>query len=678
MNQSSTMLNEQAAATGAESERTLRDELDLLSLIYDTAPVGLAFVGADLRFQRANERFAAIHGLEPGQIIGRTLTEVLPGELALTAEGAHRQLLAAGAPIASHTCRAVSAESGEREWMVSYHPVRNGSGDLVGVTMVMQDITDRKHAEDALGLSEARYRDIVETQTDLVSRYLPDMTLTFVNEAYCRFFNRTRGELIGSSLLELIPEPSRAVATDFVASLVANPRTEVIEHEVLLPDGTTGWQHWVDHVILGPDGRVTELQGIGRDITDRKRAEEELERRARELQALFDVAPVGIAIGHDRAGSRVTANAAFQRMVGNPAASAQTGELSPSRPVTFLRGGREISATELPMARAVAEGIVVRGEEIEVRRADGSVGVLYGYASPVLDSEQAVVGCIGAFVDMTDRLHVEVEADEQRRELARLARVATLGELSGSLAHELTQPLTAILANAYAAIQYLDSGQPNLGEVREILADIAQADLRAVEVIRHARALMKKERIQSEPLDLNDVVDQVLALMRAELMTRKVTVTTALSATLPPARGDSVQLQQVVLNLVLNACDAMASVPIPYRRLVITTAPAEDGAALLSVSDRGEGIHDAGNSLFQPFYTTKESGLGLGLSICRSIVHSHGGQIWAVGNPDGGATFHVRIPGVNADAPEPAHGGEWAYAPTNPGTARVGADQRGS
>jgi len=152
------------------------------------------------------------------------------------------------------------------------------------LVQLSSSITELKKTEEALRFSEEMYRDIVESQTELVSRYLPDTTLTFVNEAYCRFFKKTRSELIGSSLLKQIPESSHELAINYIQSLLANPRAEVIEHEVLLPDGTTGWQQWVDHVIQGPDGKVKELQGIGRDITARKRAEEELQNKERKLR----------------------------------------------------------------------------------------------------------------------------------------------------------------------------------------------------------------------------------------------------------------------------------------------------------------------------------------------------------------------------------------------------------
>ena len=264
----------------AAGERMAETPLGLLFLIGDNIPIGLAFVDSEIRYAYANARFAAIHGRRPDQFLGRTPEEVLPADLAAAATAAHRYVLSTGEPITSEARRRVTCpDLGDRELMVSHHPVRGLSGVVLGVTTVMQDVTRLAQAEDALRLSEERYRDIVETQTDLVCRFLPDTTLTFVNEAYCQFFKRTRAELLGSSLLRLLPESAHEETIRYIESLIADPRTQVIEHEVVLPDGTTGWQQWVDHVILGPDGTVKELQGIGRDITYRKRAEAELQEK---------------------------------------------------------------------------------------------------------------------------------------------------------------------------------------------------------------------------------------------------------------------------------------------------------------------------------------------------------------------------------------------------------------
>ncbi|HVR96423.1 MAG TPA: MASE1 domain-containing protein [Thermoanaerobaculia bacterium] len=243
-----------------------------------------------------------------------------------------------------------------------------------------------------------------------------------------------------------------------------------------------------------------------------------------------------------------------------------------------------------------------------------------------------------------DRRRTEQEAREQRRELAHLTRVVMLGELSGALAHELNQPLTAILSNAQAAQRLLAMEPVDLEEVRDALQEIASEDIRAGAVIQRLRAMLKKERRDLESLDLSAITWEVLALAHSDLVTRNVSVITRLAPYLPAVRGDRVQLQQVLLNLILNACEAMSGVAPRDRQLTLAITHETDGIHL-SLGDRGVGIPSgAMDRVFEPFFTTKEHGLGLGLAICRSIVVEHGGRLWASDGEAGGATFHLLLP----------------------------------
>jgi C4-dicarboxylate-specific signal transduction histidine kinase len=245
--------------------------------------------------------------------------------------------------------------------------------------------------------------------------------------------------------------------------------------------------------------------------------------------------------------------------------------------------------------------------------------------------------------DITDRKRAEMDAAIQSRELAHLSRVTTLGELSGALAHELRQPLSAILINAQAARRLLSRDPVDLAELRAALDDIIANDRRAGTVIERLRTLLKKGDGTFETLDLNDVVRDVLALTNSDLLARRVSVTTRLTSALP-VRGDRVQLQQVLLNLVLNACESMSATTVDERLLTVTTH-AENGFASMSVADRGIGIPgDQLTAVFEPFVTFRERGLGLGLAISRSIVVAHGGQIVAENNTDRGATFRCMLP----------------------------------
>jgi PAS domain S-box-containing protein len=252
---------------------------------------------------------------------------------------------------------------------------------------------------------------------------------------------------------------------------------------------------------------------------------------------------------------------------------------------------------------------------------------------------------MGTMVDITERKQTEMELREQREELAHVARISTMGELAASLAHELNQPLTAILSNAQAALRFLSSKPADIEEVREILQDIVKDNSRASEVIRRMRSLVKKEAIEFAPVDMPSLVRDVAALVHSDAILLNVKLLVETTDGLPAVHGDKVQLQQVVLNLLLNAFDAMKECPPTERQVKLSVERNDAGLIQTAVSDRGPGLsHDKLDKIFQPFYTTKGEGLGMGLSICRSIIEAHGGRLWAENNPDRGATFYFTLP----------------------------------
>jgi len=321
-----------------------------------------------------------------------------------------------------------------------------------------------------------------------------------------------------------------------------------------------------------------------------------------------------------------------------------SGEELIGRPVEplipeWVRSAHETSR-QSPAAdtRARASGGAL---ELYARHKDGSEVPVEMVVKPMRTVDASFV--LVSLLDITERRQNERTAARQRDEIAHLSRVATLGELSGSLAHEINQPLMGILSNAQAAQRFLAHDDVNLDEVREILVDIVEDDKRAGEVIRRLRALLKKGEVQKRPLDINAVVDDVVGLTRNDLMNRDVAVSTELTPDLPSVFGDQIQLQQVLLNLVMNACEAMEAVP-GARQVHIRTRRADGGVVELSVADRGGGVPPADlERIFEPFVTTKEHGTGLGLSICRTIMAAHGGRLWAE-NVGEGATFRCTLP----------------------------------
>jgi signal transduction histidine kinase len=235
------------------------------------------------------------------------------------------------------------------------------------------------------------------------------------------------------------------------------------------------------------------------------------------------------------------------------------------------------------------------------------------------------------------------ESEERYRELLRVDRSSRLGELTASLTHELNQPLAAILSNAQAALRFLASGKMNPELSREILQNIVQDDKRAADVIRSLRSMVKKGEAKKEPVNVNDVFREVIAIAYGELSAHNILIETLLDETLPSVIADRTQIQQVVLNLVMNAADALAETA-PNRRKIILQTKLRDGFIRAAVRDYGPGIDAAEvDSVFDPFYTTKHNGLGMGLAVCRSIITAHEGRIWAEKNPEGGATFSFEL-----------------------------------
>jgi two-component system sensor kinase FixL len=372
---------------------------------------------------------------------------------------------------------------------------------------------------------------------------------------------------------------------------------------------------------FAPDGAFRGYIGSAIDITERKRGEEL-------VRQVVEGAPNAMIVVNSK-GIISLVNLQTEAVFGYTRA-----ELI-DQPVEMLIPGGIDAA---PQSRAMGAGRSFSG-----RRKDGSdVSVEIG-----VNSIQTPEGrfTLASIIDITERRIAEREQVRSRNELAHLARVAMLGELSGSLAHELNQPLTAILSNAQAAQEFLLQEPVDLDEVRAILADIVEEDRRAREVIRRLRLLFRKGELQFESLDLNEIVAEVLKLMNSDLVNHGVTVRTELAPRLPRFSGDRVQLQQVVINLIVNASDAMNGNRSADRNLRISTGVDENQRVRLSVADSGCGIPPAQlQQIFEPFHTTKASGMGLGLAVCRTIMSAHAGEIWVDPNHHHGACFHVAFP----------------------------------
>jgi PAS domain S-box-containing protein len=311
-------------------------------------------------------------------------------------------------------------------------------------------------------------------------------------------------------------------------------------------------------------------------------------------------------------------------------------------------------AVDTGMAEAISSKANYEAE-YRICLPDGAEKWIAARGEVTFDEGDRPVSITGTVSDITERRRNATELFRHRQELAHVSRVSILGELSASLAHELNQPLTAILSDAQASFRLLAGATPNVVEVREALEDIAQNTKRAGEVIRQLRKLVKKNDLQFEPLDLNEVIRDVVKLLHSDMVIRKVQVSLDFHSESRSIRGDAVQLHQVLLNVLINAFDAMKDASDGDRTVCVRTRQSSNDSLQIEVSDRGTGIHpDKLARILEPFETTKAEGLGLGLSISRSIVEAHGGHLWAENNPDRGATFYFTIPINEAAKPSNA------------------------
>ena len=420
------------------------------------------------------------------------------------------------------------------------------------------------------------------------------------------------------------------------------------EYRVVWPDGSIHWLMAKGQMFLDEALQPRRMVGFTADITDRKLVEEELRRSEAFLAEGQHLARLGNFSWSIPTGD-ITWSEQLYRIF----------EFDPGIPVTLELIGSRVHPDDLPllfdMVERAERGVSDFEYEHRILLPDGSIKHLHLVAHRTKNDSDDLE-YIGAVQDVTQRHVAEEALSVARSELARASRMMSLGVLTASIAHEVNQPLSGIVMNASTCVRMLDADPPNIDGARETARRTIRDGNRASDVIKRLRALFSKKDFTMEPLDLNEAAREVITLSRSELQKNQVVVQAQLAKKLPNVDGDRVQIQQVILNLLLNASDSMKEIEGGSRQLTITTALDKDDHVRLSVRDEGTGFApDDAEKLFSAFYTTKPTGMGIGLSVSKSIIESHHGRLWATANDGPGSTFSFSLPCATAPSPASEH-----------------------
>jgi PAS domain S-box-containing protein len=518
------------------------------------------------------------------------------------------------------------------------------TGRPSNVGYVCRDITERKRAEETLRVSEERWRMLFEHSSVGMTMNDPNRRIVSANPAFQRIVGYTEEELRSlHPIKDLTHEEDREVSRIPFDEIYTGRRNAYhIEKRYVHKSGRTVWVDISASVVPATETAPMLYQAITVDITERKCAEAALRASEERWRRIFQTASVGIATSDaDRRISR--ANQALQNMLGYTEAELQALRWPD------LTHEDDQSLTNDWVANLEAGRRQAYQVEKRYRRKDGEFIWVNVNAShvPATDATPAFFASI--IVDITDRKRAEDGLRHAQAELARVARVTTMGALGASIAHEINQPLAAIVASGNACKRWLENGR-NLSRAKESLNRVISDAGRASEVVKRVRSLTKNKAPEQLQLNIDEVIDEVLALTRGELQAKGVLVRKELLPSPPTIKGDRVQLQQVLLNLIMNGIEAMAPVADRRRDLAIKSQLDDRRYLVVTVQDSGVGLDPSGaDRIFEVFFTTKAEGMGMGLSMSASIVEAHGGRLWTSPGVPHGTAFHFTVPTAGAN-----------------------------
>src|SRR6516164_5158887 len=499
-------------------------------------------------------------------------------------------------------------------------------------------IEERVTGENKLRESESRFQIVADAAPVLIWMAGIDKLCSFFNKPWLDFTGRKIEQELGNGWAEGVHQEDLERCLQIYTSAFDARQPFVMQYRLKRHDGEYRWisDQGVPH--QDPQGRFAGYIGSCVDVTELVNKDQAL----RESEERMRVAAEAINLGiweWDLTKDEIWATNARRALVGWPA----SGKIALN---DFMR---RLHPEDRDRVQQIIDDAIHSGEDFDSEYRlilpDGVVRWMSTRGSIQFDRAGKPARLLGISIDITARKQAELDAQRDRAELSHLSRVALMGEMSASIAHELNQPLAGILSNAAAGQRFIDRGDVDSREIRELLGDIIADGRRASDVVRGIRSMVKKEQLTRRSVDLNDVVRDALRMASPDAVLHSCQVETWLDANLPAIDGDPVQLQQVLLNLVINAFDAMRDTPPSRRKVLIATQSNGDGTVRASVRDHGVGIsEDMRDRLFDPFFSTKTEGLGMGLAIVRSIVEAHSGTIRAENVNDDGARFEFVLP----------------------------------